>query len=240
MSEKFQRLDQRYFDARKELSKRVGARELWSLIDQWPLYCGIANLGRYLAISDILRQTLDVPGDVVEFGSWRGANLMLLAKLLRIFDPHGCKRVHCFDSFKGLTEFAPEDGQATQFTGLYKGALDELKAVIELYELQDEIEIHQGVIESSLRPFVEAQKEASFSFIYCDTDLYKSTKLILELLHPRLSKHGVFVFDEWNYKDYPGETVAAKEFLETYGDKYEVMHVRHARQPTMYLRKLSY
>lgn len=60
-----------------------------------------------MAIADILRETLDVPGHVAEFGSWRGANLMLITKLPRIYDPHGSKQVHCFESFAGLEGLHP-------------------------------------------------------------------------------------------------------------------------------------
>ena len=51
-----------------------------------------------MAIADLLKETLNVPGHVVEFGSWRGANLMLLAKLLSIYDPYGSKLIHCYCS----------------------------------------------------------------------------------------------------------------------------------------------
>jgi hypothetical protein len=84
---KFKTKDQRYLGERKRISEKYGLRELWSVIDHWPLYGGIANLARFMAISDILRGTLGVPGHVAEFGSWRGANLMFMAKLLRIYDP---------------------------------------------------------------------------------------------------------------------------------------------------------
>jgi len=51
-----------------------------------------------MAIADLLKETLNVPGHVVEFGRWRGANLMLLAKLLSIYDPYGSKLIHCYCS----------------------------------------------------------------------------------------------------------------------------------------------
>ena len=82
------------------------------MIDSWPLYVGIGNLSRFMAIADLLKGTLNVPGHVVEFGSWRVANRMLLAKLLRIYDPMGCKLIHCFESFEGLETFSNEDGSA--------------------------------------------------------------------------------------------------------------------------------
>jgi len=234
---KFKTADQTYFEARKAFSAKQGPRELWLAIDHWPLYCGIANLGRFLAVSDLFRSTLDVPGDVAEFGSWRGANLLLIAKLLRIFDPHCSKQVHCFDSFQGLTEFSSEDGPAQQRTGEYSGVPEELLDVIELYEMQGEIEIHHGLVEETLPEFVDMRKEATFSFVYCDTDLYSSTQLILNKLHPRLSLGGLFVFDEWNDEAYPGEGVAVNEFLADHGNEYDIQHIRHTRQPTMAIRK---
>ena len=121
---KFNSIDKRYLNERKLISEKYGRRELWSVIDHWALYRGISNLARSMAISDTLRGTLSVPGHVAEFGSWRGGNLMLMAKLLRIYDPHGAKVVHCFDSFEGLTEFTVQDGDMDRNAERYKGSLE--------------------------------------------------------------------------------------------------------------------
>ena len=119
---KFEEIDKEYLSDRKILSEKYGPRELWRVMDHWPLYCGISNLARSIAISDLLRSTLDVPGHVAEFGSWRGANVLFLAKLLRIFDPMGSKIVHCFESFEGLDKFSKEDkDEAKLEEGKYKG-----------------------------------------------------------------------------------------------------------------------
>lgn len=206
-------------------------------MDHWPLFCGIGNLARYVTIMDLLRATLGVPGHVAEFGTWHGSTLMLLTKLLRIFDPHGSKVVHCFDSFEGLTAFHAADGEAQAGRGSYRGDQDMLMSLFELYGVGDDIEIHKGLIEDTLPPLMQQRPELSFSFVYCDTDLYASTKLILDELHPRLSVGGVFVFDEWNHAGYPGETVAVREFLQSHGDSYAAEHVMHARQPSLVLRR---
>ena len=236
---KFQTIDRRYLSERKTISENFGPRELWSVIDHWPLYCGIANLARFMAISDILRRALDVPGDVAEFGSWRGANLLFMAKLLRIYDPHGSKMVHCFDSFAGLTEFTGEDADAARFKDRYQGSFDELNEIIALYEMSDEIAIHKGSIEETLPRHLEANKAQTFSLVYCDTDLYQPTRIILRHLHGRLAKGGVFVFDQWNSEDFQGEGVAVNEFLREFGDAYEVEAVSRARQPTLLIRKIK-
>ena len=237
---KFQKSDSIYLKKRAAISQKYGPRELWSVIDHWPLYCGISNLARFLTISDIFRSTLSIPGHVAEFGSWRGANLLFLTKLLRILDPNGNKIVHCFDSFQGLSEFTDQDGNGRKSKGDYKGSLKELKDIIKLYHLTDEIVIHKGLIEKTLPKVIAKNKSLTFSFVYCDVDLYQSTKTILELLHPRLSKGGVFVFDEWNYENFPGESVAVNEFLKTHGKYYQVEHISQTRQPSLLIRKYRY
>ena len=51
---KFASEDAAYLSKRRVLSQELGPRELWSVIDHWPLYCGVANLARFMAIADIL------------------------------------------------------------------------------------------------------------------------------------------------------------------------------------------
>ena len=234
---KFAAEDATYLTERKALSQELGPRELWSVIDHWPLYCGVANLARFIAIADLLRSVSNVPGHIAEFGSWRGANLMFMTKLLQIFDPMGSKVVHSFDSFEGLTQFSAQDAYATAQRGRYAGNLAELEAFITLYRLQDSISIHKGYIENTLPELLSRDQGLSFSIVYCDTDLYESTKVILDGLHDRLCSGGIFVFDEWNYQNYPGETVAVREFLSAHPQEYVMEHVARARQPSLVLRK---
>jgi len=239
---KFAEIDKEYLSKRKNFSEKYGPRELWSVIDHWPLYCGISNLARNIIISDFLRSTLDVPGHVAEFGSWRGANVLFIAKLLRIFDPIGSKIVHCFESFEGLNKFGKEDTDESKklVEGRYKGSYEELMDTISLYHLNDEIEIHKGRIEDTLPETLTKNKSLTFSFIYSDVDLYEPTRIVIETLNDRLSKGGLFIFDQWNDERWQGETQAVNEFLKDHSSEYEVQHVKHARQPSLVLKKIKY
>lgn len=237
---KFKADDARYIENRKVYSKESGSREIWSVVDHWPLYAGVANIARFMAISDLLRSTLEIPGHVAEFGSWRGSNLLFMAKLLKIYDPMGAKLVHCFDSFEGLTTFTGEDGNATELEGAYAGNYEELMKMIELYQLQDDVSVHKGLIQDTLLPLLEESKSLTFSFVYCDTDLFEPTELILKSLHDRLAKGGLFVFDQWNYDRWQGEGIAANEFMQSYGAYYEMQHVKDTRQPTLVLKKIKF
>lgn len=238
---KFYEGDIIYLEERKKLSEKYGKRELWKVIDPWALYVGISNLAVKLSIADLLRSTLDVPGHIAEFGTWRGDNLLFMAKILRIYDPLSNKLVHCFDSFEGLTEFTEQDGISPDAVkGLYRGSYEELLDFISLYKMNAEIIIHKGLIEKTLPKVLEENKALSFSFVYCDTDLYSSTKVILESLHDRLSKGGLFVLDEWNHENFHGEGLAVNEFLKEYGHKYKMHHIRNTRQPNLVLEKIEF
>lgn len=233
---KFSKTDKEYLTRRKTFSAKYGKRELWSVIDHWQLYCGISNLARSLATSDILRSTLNVPGHIAEFGSWRGANLMYLAKLIRIFDPLSSKQVHCFEGFEGLSTFTPQDVTDKE-RGHYKGSYQELVDVIKLYDMKDDVLIHKGLIQDTLASTLAAQPDLTFSFVYCDVDLYEPTKIILEQMDERLAQGGVFVLDEYAYENFPGETTAVREFLSSTKSSYKMEHVPHTRQPSLVLRK---
>jgi len=226
---KFAKADKKYLQNRKQFSKKYGKREIWDVMDQWPLYCGIKNLARYQTIIDNLRNTHDVPGHVAEFGSWRGSVVLLMAKILRIEDPHGLKMVHCFESFEGF------EGDSK-----YQGSYNELKDIIKLYDMDNEIIIHKGRIEKTLPTLLKNDKSLSFSFIYYDLALYDITKIALENIHPRLSKNALILFDEWNYAHVDEETIAVNEFLKKHPNDYETFHVRGTDQPSMILKKITH
>jgi len=143
-----------------------------------------------------------------------------------------------FDSFEGLTEFSGPDGKAAKGRGRYRGSFQELLKFIRLYGLSDDIFLHRGLIEETLPRLLARDRSLSFSLVYIDTDLYTSTRTILRLLHPRMVKGGLFVLDEWNDPSYPGEGVAANEFLAEHGRWYEPQAPADTRQPTMVLRRI--
>lgn len=234
---KFKKIDERYLAERKEFSSKYGKRDIWEIMDHWPLYVGNSNLQRVLSIYELLKTTINVPGHIAEFGSWKGSNVMFMAKVLNMIDPYSNKLVYSFDSFEGLTEFDEKDNEAISLKGAYRGNLDELTDLMTLNSLEDNINIQKGYIENTLPALLEADPALSFSLVYCDTDLYASTKVILDSLHSRLMKGGLFIFDEWNHPTWPGETTAAREFLNEHGDKYEVLHIQNTRQPTLALKK---
>lgn len=53
--------------------------------------------------------------------------------------------------------------------------------------------------------------ETIIALAYLDFDLYEPTKVVLEAIRPHITRGTVIGFDELNFPDFPGETVALRE-----------------------------
>lgn len=120
--------------------------------------------------------------------------------------------VHGFDSFEGLPE-----GWHIQPRGIYS-------THGEVPELPPGVELHVGLFEETLPPFVAATKEP-VRFMNVDCDLYSSTRTVLENLGERLVPGAVIVFDEYLINDAwrEDEYKAFQEEVARRGLRYEYL-----------------
>jgi SAM-dependent methyltransferase len=232
----------RYVEERARFAEDIGRPDLFAIIDQFPLYAGTLTLARTIAICDLFRSTLEVPGDIVEFGCWEGANLLFLAKLLSVFSPGSPKKVYGFDSFEGLQTFSDEDqlrdGARVALAGKYKGVRSTIDRIIELHALRDVVTLVIGDACVTVPEFFDARPGALVSFAFCDFDLYRPTIIALNTLHSAMSAGGLIVLDQANCGAWAGEDRALEEFLGVYSDAYTREAIPHTRQPTVALRRL--
>ena len=144
----------------------------------------------------------DISGDrlICEFGVFTGGSINHIAGLTP-------KTVFGFDSFEGL----PGDWHET---GIKKGHF----AVKNLPAVRNNVTLVKGWFDETLPGFL-AQNRGMIGFLHVDCDLYVSTKIVLDLLQPRLAPGAIIVFDEYfNFPDWEqGECKAFTEFLASTG-----------------------
>lgn len=213
---------QRYLAAREAIK----SKDFWADVDAWPLYVGTKNLKRYLYIAELLERVWDVPGDIAEFGCWKGATTSFMAKILS----NSNKVVHAFDSFEGFDEIIVQE---KQLRSSYTGSLPMLKQMLDVNGLTGAVEFHIGDIIETVRDF-----NARLSLIYIDCDVYAPCHDALFWCHDLLSPGGLIVFDEWNDPSWPGETQACEEFMlkDQHGNDY-VREATPVEQPSLVLVK---
>lgn len=171
---------------------------------------------------ELLEKTLDVKGDVVEFGCYRGDTSVLLERRLEKYrnENHDktLKLLWIYDSFEGLPAKTKEDSSA---------AGDQFKAGELLVTKREVIEkfkryglkiprIRKGFFED-LNPDEDVPEKISYAFL--DGDLYTSIKTSLKLVENRMAKDGIIIVHDYNNPELPGSSRAVDEWLRAHPGK---------------------
>lgn len=180
------------------------------------------NLARLLAQWAIYQKARDVHGSIVECGVAFGGGLMAWANFVAIADPYcHTKRVIGFDTFSGFPPLAAEDAKSESGLAFEGGMAVSLEQEIRtLAALHDHnrpvghvprVEIVSGDANTTIPKFVDSNPHLLVSLLCLDFDLYQPTKTAIENFVPLMPRGAVIAFDEINCKDWPGESLAARE-----------------------------
>jgi O-methyltransferase len=188
---------------------------------------GIATPRRrpeFYTLETLIGSMPEVPGSILECGTYRGATLLGMAHLFR---RRGLRpRLYAFDSFEGFPEPTPSDAQPNGklHPDVHLGALgdtsyEDLLARIELLGWSDWITVEKGFFENTL---VRIEHER-FSLVHLDCDLYESYLTCLEFCYPRMLPKSYMVFDDYKLPlgVYPGADRAVDEFFADKPEKPE-------------------
>src|SRR5262245_33236407 len=235
----WQQLD-RLFAERRYTSKDV--------LRNWPAYVMRRDLRRFLSHYELFKHVIDLPGCIVELGVFKGASFYTWANLLEIFCPNDrSRKVFGFDHFKGLGDFAEQDGAlhegAQKVVGAWKateeeaGLLEELHASDSLTPGFKRAELVVGDLKETLPSFLERNPGLRISLLHFDLDLHDPTKLGLELLYPLVLKGGVVCFDEYGLIPWAGETNAVEDYFGRLGERPIIRKHAFTQMPHGYLVK---
>jgi hypothetical protein len=147
-------------------------------------------------VEDVLKR--DVPGDLIETGTWRGGASILMRAVLKA---HGIsnRRVWVADSFRGIPPSDPKDYPADRDLAWDKFnelavPLEQVQANFDSYGLLDElVSFLPGWFKDTL-PNAPIERLA---LIRLDGDLYQSTWEGLTHLYPKLSPGGFVIADDF-------------------------------------------
>lgn len=190
-------------------------------------------------ILDFAAKCLDIDGDFVELGCYRGDTSVLLGKLLQkynqkiknspaletaLFDagpnwslgvgplsPRKGPRLWIYDSFAGLPAKTAEDSSGA-------GAnFKEGELLVSKREVIDKLKKH-GIKNTIVKKawfneLTDQDLPPEIAFAFCDGDLYSSIKTSLDLVLPRLTERGTIVVHDYNNPELPGSARAVDEFL---------------------------
>ena len=160
-------------------------------------------------ILNFIKDTQNVPGDILELGTWLGGFTYLMAKYLDLIDSN--KHIITCDSFEGMPKTVTKGRKETE--GLLRADFNFVKEKFKKFAVDDRITTVKGFIQKTL----PTMNEKSFSFVFVDTAAYDSMKFALEFIYPKVNKNGIIAVDDYTVtnKEF-GQAEAVDEFCKKY------------------------
>jgi hypothetical protein len=183
-----------------------------------PLFLRGSVLARIFAVAEIYQKIVDLPGVVLDIGTWRGQTAVLCENFRAIFEPlHFNRRIIAFDTFEGYKGFGEKDkatdlhaeGTYTLNQTDYRQFLEDLLVLHERSNAMGNIHGKHSVIQGDCletipRFFADNPNEfAALSFF--DVNAYTPTLKSFEQIWPRIVPGGVVAFWQLTRDSVPAE-----------------------------------
>ena len=163
------------------------------------------------------------PPPILELGVFRGGTTTCFAKFLKAIDSK--RKIFACDTFSGFPyddrigrKKVGKDNSSNEMydrnkSGLEKTNYDYVKTKYKKFGVENYIEAIKGGFEDTL---YQKLSDIKFSFVFSDSDLYKSTSFSLEFLKTRMCERGIIAFHNYGKSEFGtwGETEAVDEFCQ--------------------------
>lgn len=193
----------------------VDVEKKWDYENGFYLTCETSRIGKFLNHLEIYKKIIELPGDILEFGVYKGTSLVRLLSFRDLIESSESRKIYGFDIFgkfpsslelESDREFVKKFENAGGF-GISKKELD--------FHLENKgfqnFELIEGDILKTIPEFLEKNKSKKIALLHIDVDVYEPTKLILETLWDRVVKGGILMLDD--YGTVQGETKAVDDFF---------------------------
>lgn len=194
---------------------------------------------------------MDIPGDIVELGVFKGTGIAQLLKLREIFIPASNKKVVGFDLFSKSNEISlkPNDVKLKEYyessncdidNGIKKEDvkyfLDKMKLTNTRMGFNTDIyQLIEGDVCKTIPEYLENNPGFRISLLYLDLDIDEPTYKSLELLYDKIVRGGIIIFDEYACEKWT-ESNAVDRFIQLH-PSLELKTLLWSRTPTAYIIK---
>ena len=165
---------------------------------------------RCYVIYILAKQCLNINGDFVECGVYKGGTSFLISSIIN--DSSMNKQLHLFDTFKGMPEYADDDPSSHSQDDFNDTSEEDVKSFLHDFKF---VKFYPGLIPSTFKNL----PEKTFSFVHVDVDLYKSVDDCCKFFYSKVNPGGVMLFDDYGFKGY--QLAARKAVDEFFKDKPE-------------------
>ena len=219
------------------------SQELYDNFNNFIFSNDIKVFSKLIARTMLFKQVIDVPGDIIECGVFKGSGILTWLKLKKCLAPNSFKKVVGFDFFNteellsglnGIDRERMEDLFKSRKVDLKESYIPYLKSIISDAGFDTSMyELIEGDISTTSFDYVRKRPGAKISLLYLDLDLERPTYDTLESFWGRVSLGGLVVFDEYAYHQW-SEALGADRFFGP--KKIKILNLPY-NAPTAYVVK---
>ena len=189
------------------------AENLWDYENGFYLTSGVERLGKSLAQYELYKRIVGLPGDVIEFGVFKGTSLARLLTFRELLEATASRKVIGFDAFGAFPRSGDNDDRA--FIEDFENAGGEGYSESEIAEYLSSkkltnFDLIAGDVLETLPSYLVSRPQLRIALLHLDMDVYEPTKFVLERLTDRLVRGALIVIDD--YGTVAGATRAIDEW----------------------------
>lgn len=227
-SSKFESLRKPYYEGLQVIKSLGYSPE--DYIQHFPCFAGHLTISRFLTMYELYKRSLGIAGHIADVGVYKGASLLMFAKLVLLHEANALTQVHGFDWFRGC-----EPGVMDKH--LVKGgdreSYERVARLIEAQQLDHIAKVHVVDLRKDLDEFFVKYPHLKFRLVFLDAGTYENIAACLPHFWPRIVSGGLLVLDQYNHELAPGEVAALDEYL----PNAKVRTIQNSWMPNGYIVK---
>ena len=191
----------------------LSSKNIWDFENAYYWFGDNSRILKILAHFELFKKTLNLKGNLLEFGVCKGSSLIRTLTFISNFKQN--KKIYGFDTFsdfpinklslKSDLEFAHRFN--TNSKAISKNKLEKILK----FKKFKNYELISGNVFNTLEPFLIKNSKKKFSYVLMDLDVMEPTIYVLKKIFPLVERNGVIILD--NYNVIKGETKAIKTFI---------------------------
>jgi O-methyltransferase len=168
-------------------------------------------------------QIKDVPGNVLEVGTWRGGTAGIFTQLL----PE--KTIYLADTFTGVVK-------SSDWEHYKDKAHDDTSEALVVDFLKNDIRAENFKILTGIFPEDTGKNvtNETFALVYLDVDVYQSTKDAFEFVWDKVAKNGIVVFDDYGMIS---ACAGIKKFVDEIQDDSDKLFIQNSNGQAYIIKK---
>ena len=206
----------------------------WNYENGFYLTSHVSRLAKSIAHYELYKKIVDLPGDIVEAGTFKGTSLIRFATFREILENQYSRKLISFDIFGKFPEETSqaidqdfiENFSAEAGEGISK---EELESVLDKKGFSN-YELVRGNVLETIPKYKENNPQLRISLLHIDVDVYDATLCCLKNLYERVVQGGLIVFDDYNVIH--GATKAVDEFMCDNNIKAPIRKLPYYNRPT--------